>query len=383
MTECSGANATATPTEKAERKPEVVVITHIVTPYHTELFNAVSSHGAIDLRVVYLLASAPHRQWQRRKLDHPNIELAAAGSPQEQQASAWTGAADLVVFGFYQHPFALRWLENRFRAGKPMCFWGERPGFRVRGLVGEIYRLRTLGSFMSPQAPIWGIGQWGIDGYKREFGTSRPYFNVPYVSDLARFRTDRSEARRGDGTRRVLFSGSLIKRKGVDLLAKAFRRLAQLDDCIALDFVGDGVLRNQLMRALQPVSDRVMFHGFQQWDRLPAYYAQADILCVPSRYDGWGLVVPEGLAAGLPVIATDKMGAAVDFLRDGVNGWSVAAGDYDALHAALSKTFALSDGELNRMSAAAVESVAKHTVSDGVHRFEQAALSTLAGWRGS
>ena len=77
------------------------------------------------------------------------------------------------------------------------------------------------------------------------------------------------------------------------------------------------------MQTLRPVSERVEFVGFKDWKELPAEYAAADVLCVPSRYDGWGLVVPEGLASGLPVIATDRMGAALEFVRDGRNGWLI------------------------------------------------------------
>ena len=45
-----------------------------------------------------------------------------------------------------------------------------------------------------------------------------------------------------------------------------------------------------------PVADRVQFTGFRDWEDLPAEYGKADVLCVPSLHDGWGLVVPEGLA---------------------------------------------------------------------------------------
>ena len=91
--------------------------------------------------------------------------------------------------------------------------------------------------------------------------------------------------------------------------------------------VGDGELRESLAQTLRPVSERVEFVGFKDWHELPGEYARADVLCVPSRYDGWGLVVPEGLASGLPVIATDRMGAALEFVENGRNGWLIPAGD--------------------------------------------------------
>lgn len=360
---------------------KVVVVTHIISPYQVELFDAVCSHGAIDLRVIYLAETAAHRQWQRHELHHPFIDLPRSGAQGEAQASDWIADADVSVFGYYRHPVALRWLQARARSGKPWSFWGERPGFRIRGEPGKFYRQWKLAQLKDSAAPIWGIGQWAIDGYKREFGERRQYFNIPYFSNLDRFRTQRLAARRGnDGTRRLLFSGSLIERKGVELLARAFCDLVRSNGHVQLDIVGDGPMRNRMMRALAPVSGNVTFHGFRQWVDLPEFYSRADILCVPSRYDGWGLVVPEGLAAGLPVIATDRMGAALELLRDGINGWLVEAGDDESLRLSLKKAIDLSDQDLKRMSASATNSVANHGLADGVLRFEQAVAGTLVAW---
>jgi glycosyltransferase involved in cell wall biosynthesis len=177
-----------------------------------------------------------------------------------------------------------------------------------------------LAKLHASSVPIWGIGEFGVDGYRKEFGAERDYFNLPYFSDLKRFKAiDREEKRE----RVFLFSGSLIVRKGVDLLASAFVRLVREVPNVRLRIVGDGELRQSMKQKLAAVSERVEFAGFRDWHELPGEYAAADVLCVPSRYDGWGLVVPQGLAAGLPVIATDRMGAALEFVRRGRNGWLV------------------------------------------------------------
>ena len=99
----------------------------------------------------------------------------------------------------------------------------------------------------------------------------------------------------------------------------------------------------------------------------------------PSRYDGWGLIVPEGLASGLPVIATDQMGAAIDLVRPGVNGWLVKSSSLQGLDQALRQVADMSDAELDAMSRAAADAVAAHTLRDGVRRFCDAVSSALAG----
>src|SRR5678815_5517904 len=99
--------------------------------------------------------------------------------------------------------------------------------------------------------------------------------------------------------------------------------------------------------------------------------------CVPSRYDGWGLVVPEGLASGLPVIATDRMGAALEFVENRRNGWLIPAGDQVALLDAMREAVELPSGELAQWGRHARESVSAHTLQNGAARFVHAAREAV------
>ena len=199
-------------------------------------------------------------------------------------------------------------------------------------------------------------------------------------SNLSRFQVAGRSGRRHPGRTTFLCSGALIKRKGVDLLAGAFLQLAATRKDVRLRFVGVGDLRAALERRLRPVADLVEFAGFRDWDDLPAAYRDADVLCVPSRHDGWGMVVPEALAAGLPVIASDRTGAGLEFLQPRANGWLIPSNDEAALFAAMADAADLTDSELSACSAAAVESVASHTLADGVNRFIEAASQSIDGW---
>ncbi len=356
--------------------PQVTVLTHIVTPYQVELFDAVRQNGSLDLRVIYLADSRPHRDWKHPSLGHPALEMASANAADAVQAQSWISTSDLVVVGHYRNDLALRWIRERSRAKKPWCFWGERPGFRFGGVAGRAFRAWKLRSLLRSRAPIWGIGGWAVEGWRREFGARRRYFNVPYFSDLSRFAAA-AGTRQPSAVRRILFSGSLIERKGVDLLATAFARIAASGAPVTLDLVGSGPLKGQLERDLAPFADRVTFHGFKQWQDLPRHYSEADVLCVPSRYDGWGLVVPEGLAAGLAVVATDRMGAVLDLMSGGANGWVVNAGSVESLYEALLAAVNSSAAQIEHVSKAAVASVSAHQLADGVRRFEAAVEGTL------
>lgn len=344
----------------------VFVLTDSPSPYQVEFFNEIEARGVYELRVGYLRRRDPERHWDQQTIRHEAIELDGGNGAWERAREA-TRNADLVVFNYYRHAHAEELIEQRATHGGPWCFWGERPGLRQPAWAGRLMRKWKLSKLHASPVPIWGIGEFAVDGYRREFGAARSYFNLPYFSDLERFepRITRMEA-----TERVLlFSGSLIERKGVDLLARAFVRLAREALNVRLKIAGEGSLRDQVARALAPVRERVEFVGFKDWGALPELYASVDVLCVPSRYDGWGLVVPEGLASGLPVIATDRMGAALEFVRTRENGWLIPAGDEDAILGAMREAARLPATELGQMGQRAQASVSEHTLAHGVERF--------------
>jgi hypothetical protein len=122
------------------RAARVTVLTHIVTPYQVELFEAVRRRGGVDLRVIYLADSRAHRGWQPPALQHPAVQLAHAGDAERSMAQEWVEEADLLVAGHYRHDASLRWIRERERAGAPWCLWGEKPGYRSSGLAGRAFR---------------------------------------------------------------------------------------------------------------------------------------------------------------------------------------------------------------------------------------------------
>ncbi|HEX8141807.1 MAG TPA: glycosyltransferase family 4 protein [Pyrinomonadaceae bacterium] len=360
----------------------VRVFTHIPSPYQVELFDAVARKQKLELEVCYLYSSSQTRLWEKPKLHHAHIILDDVSSTYEQ-VKASSEQFDLVVYHYYQHSSLLDLIKHREQANKAWCFWGERPGYRGLGWLGALYRRWVFSTLHRSKAPVWGMGRWAVAQYRKECGDQRLYCNVPYFSDLNRFKPDDEQRRRESARKVFLYSGSMIHRKGVDLLARAFNRLADEFQDVSLKLVGDGELRPRLEKQLARHADRVEFAGFQKWEDLPGCYHTADVLCAPSLYDGWNLVIPEGLAAGLPVIGTDRTGAALELIRPRENGWLIPAGDAKALYQSMREVATLSRSALAERSAAAEKSVLNHSLAKGADRFSQAVESTLAVFSGS
>jgi glycosyltransferase involved in cell wall biosynthesis len=358
--------------------PKVVVLTNQTSPYQVEFMDAITRGSEIDLQVIYLYSQRPGRSWAEPNINHPRIIL-NANDERLPEAQVWVAEADLVVFGYYRDGFAQGLIRLRARTGKPWCFWGERMGVTRLGWAGRVYRLWKLRWLHYARAGIWGIGQFALERYRREFGKGRAYCNVPYFSDLSRFRLGHLKEF-SPAQRTILFSGSFIHRKGIDLLASAFLKASRDYPNLRLVLLGDGPLRPDLESELAGCAGRVSFVGFKDWAELPSFYHQADLLCVPSRHDGWGLVVPEGLAAGLPVITTRRVGAGLELIEPERNGWLVEAGDVQELANALAGAARLSQGQLEALSAAALASAENHSLEHGVNRFKEAVSTTLESW---
>jgi glycosyltransferase involved in cell wall biosynthesis len=352
----------------------VTVITHSPSPYQVELFDEVAGQGGIDLTVVYLHDRDPQREWGGRAIAHHHMYF----TRQETRAASLLpllDGADLVVVNYYKHPLAGTAIRRRVSSGKAVTFWGERPLPQALPWLARLARRWRLRALHQIHAPIWGIGSMAVEAYRQEFGTGHCYVNLPYFSDLQRFAEATGNT---DGNGCVfLYSGSLSHRKGVDLLARAFATLAGEVPGARLRIVGSGPLEGLMKQQLAACLDRVEFTGFRDWNDLPAEYGRAHVLCAPSRHDGWGLVVPEGLAAGLPVISTTQTGAAVEFITEGVNGWLVQPSLQEDLIRSMKTAAAMSIAERQKMAQSARASVAEHTLKRGGERFTQAALAAM------
>ena len=366
------------PQEKTTDKlPELIVLTHIQSPYQAELFDTIAADGRFSLRVYYLLRNVHDRFWSPAKYQHDAVFLDDETVAIADVLSNFRNA-ELVVFNYYNDPLAQQLLSIRVKSGLPWVFWGERPRVHALKFFSRIYRSWKLRQLHSSKTPVWGIGQMAVDAYRDEFGHNREYINIPYFSDLSRFEKAAHEHSFDPAQERViLFSGSLIPRKGVDLVASAFARLVKEGFKARLRLMGAGQLEPELRSILAGCNHCVDFVGFQDWQDLPAEYAKADILCVPSRYDGWGLVVPEGLAAGLPTISTTQTGAAVEFIKTDFNGWLIPQGDEESLYKALKEAITLSNEALNTMAQNARDTVRTHSIAQGAKRFMDAAKNAL------
>lgn len=316
------------------RRLRVLILSIVPSPYQRDLFAALNDRPEIELSVVYCERGSPDSPWAKKELRDfetvlPGFYLSWGGSRfLVNRDLPDLSDVDLLILNGYMTLAAQR-LLRKWVGKLPVLFWGERMVGSFSGLKGMVQK--CLAEPLKKIDGIVAIGSRAEKDYAERF-LDLPIFNLPYYCDLSEF-IRRKPVSRPHEPITILFCGQMIARKGVDVLFEAFVKLVKYSkENLRLLLVGREAEVYDMMRPLEKeVRECVDYVGFQQPETLPAYFAQADIFVLPSRYDGWGVVVNQALGAGLPVICSDEVGAGFDLVDEGENGYVFKADDADDL----------------------------------------------------
>ena len=141
---------------------------------------------------------------------------------------------------------------------------------------------------------------------------------------------------------KFMLAGMLQKRKGFDLFIKAIRLIKdKVPKSASFHIYGDGSERKTLLRLIQlfGLDDIVKLKGFV--NNLDDLYKDYDVFILPSRLEGFPLVMLNALSSGLPVIAFDCPTGPGSIIKTGQNGKLVPNGDVDALSDAIQNFIAM------------------------------------------
>jgi len=263
------------------------------------------------------------------------------------------------------------------RLGTPRPRW-------VRAVKQPVYRvgLRAFSGFLS-------VGRRHTE-YLRHYGVpERRIFFAPHFVDGEHFRAPFSPGSPEHATARatigvgadaplVLFVGRLIELKRTLDLVRALGVLCRKGLGAQLAIVGDGPLASTLVREAE--REGVVLHllGFRNQSALPALYAAADALALPSEHETWGLVVNEAMSCGLPAVVSSGVGCAPDLIDEGRTGFSYPCGDIPKLADALASALELRHRpETSAALAAKMQTYSCGSTVDGT----MTALEALVGER--
>jgi len=369
-----------------------VVASHPVQ-YYAPLFRELSSQ--IDLVVFYAHNPSPQQQsdagfgtafeWDVDLLSGYNFHFLINKSS-KPNTSAFRGC-DTPEVG--SHLVREKFDAVLVMGWHLMCFWQALIACKLHGIP---ILVRGDSQLSTPRRPLWNTAKEYVyphllrlfDGILYVGANNKEYldhyrypperqFYSPHCVDVDWFRkhagsTVRAAMRSSlgipEGFVNILFAGRLVefKRPGDVLLAAS---LLQKHIPVCVTIAGSGELEESLKELAQRHSLRIHYLGFCNQSQMPAVYACADVLVLPSSgRETWGLVCNEALACGTPIVVSDEVGCAPDVMTFDKIAKNFPIGDVDALAEAIWSVSR--DGRKEELFTEANEKFSPKSASTGV-----------------
>ncbi|MFQ3581316.1 MAG: glycosyltransferase [Chloracidobacterium sp.] len=362
-------------------RPVVLFVTSYVSPFMTELTAAVNDLGKVAFHAAYAETTqfANHGAHWNTATERPDTHRRA---PEVSMTDFLRDCfqryrPQVVICGYGRGPAYETTFALCRDGGAVFGVFAEQPmrDGRLKHLVRVAYYQQLWRR--QPPAFVLAVGDRAVQFYRRLLRDPEAAVFFPYYQDLRPVLAipDRPPRER----LRFLFSGRLAAQHGIRGLAAAFERLAQthpgrFDWCISGTGPEERWIRQALARSPALAQSVSFDREFATWQERLRPFAASDVLVLPSFHAGWGLVIPEALGAGMPVITTRGVEAARYYVEAGVNGLFVEPNPTD-IHRALA--FCLEHPQaVQAMRAHTRASVTRGDVQVGAARL----LGLLARW---
>ena len=231
--------------------------------------------------------------------------------------------------------------------GTPVLYRGETHLLLSRWRSRSPVRRAMMAAYYRTLAGFLAIGSRNRDYYCWAGVAEDRIFDFPYTVDndrliaAAELTSEQKAAERKrlglrDGVPVVVYASKLMQRKHPDHLLEAAIGLRSEGLDFDLLFVGTGEMQEELRKRAAALSGPgAVFAGFVNQSAMPRVLASSDLFVLPAEDEPWGLVINEAMCCGLPILASEEIGAVADLVRPGQNGFPFKAGDVRGLMSAL------------------------------------------------
>jgi glycosyltransferase involved in cell wall biosynthesis len=310
--------------------------------HQADLFRALATSDGVDLRVIFAKRLPPDRValgWESDLTGYAHRFLDERNEIADALGLAWSQRSRIhIVNGLWAEPsFAAALIALRTAGSRYVIYSEASEPDMPRSLAKKLLRAAFARLLMPRAAGVLAVSRLAEHFYRGLGAREQAIYPFGYFDSYARLGNSCHYSKE-ENKAEVIFVGQLIHRKGIDLLIEAMTPLFDEHSNLSLTIVGGGELMPTLSRQVSSIglSERIKFEGVMAIQSIRARLAVADIMVLPSRWDGWGMVVNEAFSVGVPVIVSDRCGAA-DLVRDGVNGYIFRSGDVSDLRRCLSQ----------------------------------------------
>jgi glycosyltransferase involved in cell wall biosynthesis len=314
------------------------------TPYNIYLLNELLERLPVPSEAVYRWETLPSHPWgvlPDRRFPW-QLMMRGGGPGADLRDIAARDRGTLFIFAGWRDRSIAPLLARRWRAGLPFAFWMDTP--RITDNLVRRAAQQVLVLIGRRAAAMLATGRPAIEAFVRMGFDPEHVLDFPFVVDPAHFapandiRADRRLAAAQEPMVRFLQCGRLIDRlKGqrVALEALSIAQRKVPGTRLELWISGSGPDRKVLEAAARAlhIDDSVRFLGWTDYGELPALFAQADALVMPSHWDPFPVTVIEAMVAGLPILGSRACGTVVERVEHGRTGWIHEPGDARSLAA--------------------------------------------------
>jgi glycosyltransferase involved in cell wall biosynthesis len=325
----------------------VAVVSPEPTPYRAPLFDRIAANADIDLTVIYAARSVARRAWTVEPA-HRHVFLRGVALPGAERilrhqypvtpgisgALRSTQPDVVVVSGWstFASQGALAWC----RAHRvPYVLLVESHDLDPRNAWRRALKGAIVPRLLRGAANVLVVGSAARESVVARGATSVRFFANTIDVGAWTSRARELERRRADDDVLVLSVARLVPEKGIDDLIRAVAEAA--DPRLRLVVAGDGPERGALADLAAELGVRLTILGHVAEAELAQLYVDADVFALLSHHEPWGVAVNEAAASGLPLLLSDRVGAAADLLAEGKNGFLIPAGDVEGAAAALNR----------------------------------------------
>lgn len=302
---------------------KVVIITNIQSPYRVDLFNYLNEMNSdIDLTIIYSAEFEDNRKWKiksegilkeeflksytikiNNKIDTKYIHVSY------NVFSVLNRINPQIVIGSEYNPTilqALTWCRSKKRK---FISWSDGT-LNSEKNINIIQKISRKIIIKNSQAYI--ASSTKTKEAQIYYGANKNKIYTSYLTvDIEKYLYKKEKF----NSVNLLYVGSLVKRKGVDLLIKA---LSHINLEYNLTIIGEGPEKDSLInKAIElGVNEKIRFVGFKDIEELNNYYRKSDIFILPTREDCFGLVILEAMCNSMCVVSSKYADGAYDLIKN-------------------------------------------------------------------
>ena len=306
---------------------KTIFLTNIPAPYREKMHEITYRNLNKSYHVIYCSNIDPDRKWSFPKgkykktiLNSKPIKLGGT------YTYLWSNILTVlkkekpkvIILGGLSVPMILSFFWAKFSKCKIIA--SSDATITSENLQGLSIMHKALRFFLYPRMDAYlGVSKKTIKLFQHYGANKKKCFISPFAINNKKFKKDykKINLRRYD----IILCGQFIQAKLFDFSLDVIQELYKRKKNLKIKLVGEGPLKNHIIKSLKKIGVSYRYSGFVQPDKISKEYTSAKLFLFPTKTDAWGVVANESCAAGTPVITCDNAGAANELIINNINGY--------------------------------------------------------------